>query len=349
MEETELVGVSQNIRKIKKVINQVADTELDILVCGETGVGKELVVRNLYQKSNRIDKPFIKVNCAALPDTLLESEMFGYDRGAFTGADRKLRGKFELANKGVLFLDEIGDMSLSLQSKLLHALQDRDFTPLGSEKSVKTDIWVIAATNHDLQNDIEKDRFRADLYHRLNTITINVEPLRHRPEDIPCLIDYYTRQYSSLQKGKKSQNISENTFEKLIAYHWPGNVRELQNVLRRLFIFGDNKENVDDMLQTSLSIQPDNGKKANNNTLPSIDFLGLLGGDREDLSDFSLKKIRKASTDLIEKKLITYVLEKTGWNRSQATKILKISYKTMLEKIKDLDIQERSKFNNLIT
>ena len=342
MEEAKLIGVSQNIRKIKKIIDKVADTELDILVCGETGVGKELVVRSLYQKSNRINKPFIKVNCAALPDTLLESEMFGYERGAFTGADRKLRGKFELANKGVLFLDEIGDMSLSLQSKLLHALQDRDFTPLGSEKSVKTDIWVIAATNHDLQNDIEKDRFRADLYHRLNTITINVEPLRNRPEDIPCLIEYYTRQYSSLHKGNKSQTISESTFEKLIAYHWPGNVRELQNVLRRLFIFGDNKENVDEMLQSSQAIKPDKGKKANNNTLPSIDVLGLLGGDREDLSDFSLKKIRKASTDLIDKKLITYVLEKTGWNRSQATKILKISYKTMLGKIKDLDIKEKA-------
>ena len=348
MKEIELIGVSQNIRKILKVIDQVADTGLDILVIGETGVGKELVVRSLYQKSNRVGKPFIKVNCAALPDTLLESEMFGYERGAFTGADRRLRGKFELANKGVLFLDEIGDMSLSLQSKLLHALQDRDFTPLGSEKSVKTDIWVIAATNHDLQNDIEKDRFRADLYHRLNTITINVEPLRNRPEDIPCLIDYYTRQYASLNKGKKSQTFSENTFEKLIAYHWPGNVRELQNVLRQLFIFGDNKENVDEMLQPFQFTQPDKGKNENNNTLPSLNVLGLLGGDQEDLSDFSLKKIRKASTDLIDKKLITYVLEKTGWNRSKATKILKISYKTMLEKIKDLDINEKSKINNMV-
>jgi transcriptional regulator with GAF, ATPase, and Fis domain len=158
-------------------------------VCGETGVEKELVVRSLYQKSKRAGKLFIKVNCAALPDTLLESEMFGYERGAFTGAERRLRGKFELAHKGVLFLDEIGDMSLALQSKLLHALQDRDFTPLGPEKSVKTDTWVIAATNHDLEDDIEKARFRADLFHRLNTITIYVEPLRKRPEDIPCLID----------------------------------------------------------------------------------------------------------------------------------------------------------------
>ena len=348
MRETELIGVSENIRKIIKVIDQVADTGLDILVIGETGVGKELVVRSLYQKSNRVGKPFIKVNCAALPDTLLESEMFGYERGAFTGADRRLRGKFELANKGVLFLDEIGDMSLSLQSKLLHALQDRDFTPLGSEKSVKTDIWVIAATNHDLQSDIEKNQFRADLYHRLNTITIHIEPLRNRPEDIPCLIDYYTRQYASLQKGKQSHNISEKTFEKLIAYHWPGNVRELQNVLRQLFIFGDNKENVDDMLQTSYSTSFDSERNiANNSALSLVNILGLIGDDQENLSDLSLKNIRKASSDLIDEKLISYVLEKTGWNRSRASKILDISYKTMLEKIQSLNIKQQSNLNNM--
>jgi transcriptional regulator with GAF, ATPase, and Fis domain len=341
--ETELIGVSQNIRKIKKVIDQVADTELDILVFGETGVGKELVVRGLYQKSKRVGKPFIKVNCAALPDTLLESEMFGYERGAFTGAEHRMRGKFEQANRGVLFLDEIGDMSLALQSKLLHALQDRDFTPLGSETSVKTNIWVIAATNHNLEDDIHKDQFRADLFHRLNTITIFVEPLRNRPEDIPCLIDYYTRQYASLHKGKKPHTISEGTFEKLIAYQWPGNVRELQNVLRRLFIFGDNKENVDEMLQSSYSTQLDRDRNTTaNNALPSLNVLGLIGVDQENFSDFSLKKIRKTSTDLIDKQLISYVLEKTGWNRSRASKILDISYKTMLAKIQDLEIKQES-------
>ena len=348
MKQIELIGVSQNIRKIKKIIDQVADTELDILVFGETGVGKELVVRSLYQKSNRAGKPFIKVNCAALPDNLLESEMFGYERGAFTGADRRLRGKFELANKGVLFLDEIGDMSLALQSKLLHALQDRDFTPLGSEKSVKTDIWLIAATNHDLEDDIVKDQFRSDLFHRLNTITIYVEPLRHRPEDIPCLIDYYTQQYASLHKGKKSWTISEGSFEKLIAYPWPGNVRELQNVLRRLLIFGDSEENVDDMLQPSYSIQlDDNNSTINNTAFGSLNELGLIGDDQEKLSDFSLKKIRKASIDLVDKKLITYVLSKTGWNRLRASKILKISYKTMLERIQDLDIKQKNETNDL--
>jgi len=337
--ETELIGVSQNIRKIKKIIDQVADTELDILVYGETGVGKELVVRSLYQKSRRIGKPFIKVNCAALPDTLLESEMFGYERGAFTGAERRLRGKFEQANRGVLFLDEIGDMSPALQSKLLHALQDRDFTPLGSEKSVKTDIWVIAATNHNLKDDIEKDQFRADLYHRLNTITIYIEPLRNRPEDIPCLIDHFTKQYASQLNDVKSRIISEGTFEKLIAYHWPGNVRELQNVLRRILILGDSKENVAEMPQPAYSPQLDNKRNAIKNiTFPTLSELKLIGDNKNDLSHFSLKKIRKASLSLVERRVISYVLEKTAWNRRKASKILNISYKTLLTKIHELNI-----------
>ena len=167
-----LIGVSDNICKIREMIRKVAEVEISAVVCGETGVGKELVVQNLHQKSKRAGRPIVKVNCAALPDTLLESEMFGYERGAFTGAQRKMRGKFEQAHNGVLFLDEIGDMSIGLQSKLLHALQDGMFTPLGSERGVKTDAWVIAATNHDLDEDLKAGKFRQDLYFRLNCITI---------------------------------------------------------------------------------------------------------------------------------------------------------------------------------
>ncbi len=186
--EAELIGVSTNIQRIRDIIERVADTTLNVVVCGETGVGKELVVQHLYRRSSRFGKPFVKVNCAALPDTLLESEMFGYEPGAFTGADKRRRGKFEQANGGVLFLDEIGDMSLPLQSKLLHVLQGGDFTPLGSEKAVKTDAWVIAATNHDLERDLIEGKFREDLYFRLSAIRIMIEPLRRRPEDIPHLI-----------------------------------------------------------------------------------------------------------------------------------------------------------------
>jgi transcriptional regulator with GAF, ATPase, and Fis domain len=191
-----LICISENINRIKEVIRRVAGTGLNVLVCGETGVGKEVVVQHLYKQSNRKGKAFLKVNCAALPDTLLESEMFGYEQGAFTGADRRKRGKVEQARGGVLFLDEIGDMSLQLQSKLLHVLQGGEYSPLGSERSVKTDAWVIAATNHDLQLDIQNAKFREDLYYRLSTIRIDISPLRKRPEDIPLLIDYYVQEFS---------------------------------------------------------------------------------------------------------------------------------------------------------
>ncbi|MBW1827605.1 MAG: sigma 54-interacting transcriptional regulator, partial [Deltaproteobacteria bacterium] len=192
-----LIGTSESIEKIRELIEHVADTGLNVIITGESGVGKEVVAQNLFHESQRKDKPFIKVNCAALPDGLLESELFGFERGAFTGADRKKRGKFELAHEGVIFLDEIGDMSLSLQSKLLHVLQDGEFAPLGSEKDVISDAWVIAATNQELEQKVKKGLFREDLYYRLNTIKIYIPPLRNRPEDIPLLIDYFIEKYSS--------------------------------------------------------------------------------------------------------------------------------------------------------
>jgi two-component system response regulator AtoC len=170
------------------------------------------------------------------------------EKGAFTGAEKKMRGKFEQADSGVLFLDEIGDMPLALQSKLLHALQGGNFTPLGSEKAVVTDVWVVAATNHDLEDDIESGKFREDLYHRLNVININIEPLRNRPEDIPHLIDYFTKIYQSQLNGKPLRCLSKKAAEKLIDYHWPGNVRELQNVLKRIIILGDRGDSIDQML-----------------------------------------------------------------------------------------------------
>ena len=246
--ENELVGVSKNICRIRELIERVAETGLNIVVCGETGVGKELVVQSLYQKSDRVGKPFVKVNCAALPDTLLESEMFGYEQGAFTGAEKRRRGKFEQANGGVLFLDEIGDMTLPLQSKLLHVLQGGDFTPLGSEKAVRTDAWVIAATNHDLEKSLTAGKFREDLYFRLSAIKIFVEPLRNRPEDIPYLIDYYIHKYKAEYNTKDLKAPRQKTIDRLCAYGWPGNVRELQNMLKRLMILGDAEENINGML-----------------------------------------------------------------------------------------------------
>lgn len=335
-----IVGVSKNINRIKELIDQVADTGLNTIVYGETGVGKELVVQNLYQKSTRAGKPFVKVNCAALPDTLLESEMFGYEQGAFTGAERRKRGKFEQASGGVLFLDEIGDMSLPLQAKLLHVLQGGDFSPLGSEKTVKMGAWVIAATNHELENDMANGDFREDLYYRLSTIKIHIEPLRSRPEDIPHLIDHYVKMYTAQFDGKELLTPSPGIIEKLTTYHWPGNIRELQNVLKRLMILGNGEDNLDDMLMGNLNQPRAAGipKSANQSATP-MDILGFDSSAPPDLSSLSLKKIKKKAMDRVEKEVIAYVLEKTGWNRSKATKILKISYKTLLYKIKDLGIK----------
>jgi transcriptional regulator with PAS, ATPase and Fis domain len=336
--ENDLIGVSNNIARIRELIDRVAETGLNVVVCGETGVGKELVVQSLYQKSDRVGKPFVKVNCAALPDTLLESEMFGYEQGAFTGAERRRRGKFEQANGGVLFLDEIGDMTLPLQSKLLHVLQGGDFTPLGSEKLVKTNAWVIAATNHDLEKDLTAGTFREDLYYRLSAIKITIEPLRSRPEDVPLLIDYYIKKYRAEFNNKSLTIPKAKTIERLCGYSWPGNVRELQNILKRIMILGDQEGNVNDLLSAA-GPAAEASPAAGSQTAVRAPARLLDPAELEDLSSLSLKKMRKRAMDQVEREVIAYVLDRTGWNRSKATKILKISYKTLLYKIKELEIQ----------
>jgi len=342
-----LIGVSQIIESIRDLIKHVADTGLNVVISGESGVGKEIVAQNLYFTSHRKGKPFIKVNCAALPEGLLESELFGYERGAFTGANQRKKGKFKLADKGVLFLDEIGDMSISLQSKLLHVLQSGEFAPLGSEKDIKTDTWVIAATNHDLEQDLEKGKFREDLYYRLNIIKFYITPLRNRPEDIPPLIEYYIQKYSGRFNNKQLSKPGKEIMDKLLAYHWPGNVRELQNVLKRVTVLKDWEEVVNELINNralpanlNLSI-----KQSDASSIVSelLDFDSL---ETKGFKSLSLKKIRKKALDRIEKEVISYVLGKTGWNRSKACKILKISYKTLLYKISDLNLEPPSKLKD---
>jgi transcriptional regulator with GAF, ATPase, and Fis domain len=264
--------------------------------------------------------------------------MFGYERGAFTGAIRTRRGKFEQANGGVLFLDEIGDMSLPLQSKLLHVLQGGDFTPLGSEKLFKTDVWVIAATNRNLKKDVEEGSFRNDLYYRLSMISIHIEPLRNRPDDIPILIDYYTQKYSQELGRNESEPLSPAAVDKLTAYPWPGNVRELQNVLQRIIVLGESEETIDGMLASAPGVRSAGANFSAAGPPSALDAVMTNSGGGLDLTDLSLKKIRKKAMNQVEHQLISHVLIKTGWNRSKASRILKISYKTLLQKIEELAI-----------
>jgi DNA-binding NtrC family response regulator len=307
-----LIGVSPNIARIKELVLQVADTGLNLIVSGETGVGKELVVRSLYDHSNRRGKPFVKVNCAALP----------------------------VAHGGVLFLDEIGDMSLPLQSKLLHVLQGGYFSPLGSEKDVQTDTWIVAATNHNLEEEMQNGKFRGDLYYRLSTIKIHITPLRDRREDIPYLVDYYLKEYSSQFNTKQAVKPGRRSMEKLTQYGWPGNVRELQNVLKRLLILGNGEEIVDELLNASVAeSEPGSSHPAPKKAPLTETLFDPESGNGSNLKSLSLKKIRKKALDKVEREVISYVLDKTGWNRSKATKILNISYKTLLYKIKDLKIE----------
>ena len=334
------IGISESIEKIRELIEHVADTGLNVVITGESGVGKEVVAQNLYHKSNRKNKPFIKVNCAALPEGLLESELYGYERGAFTGAQRKKRGKFELAHKGVLLLDEISDMSLPLQSKLLHVLQSGEFYPLGSEKEIKTDAWVLAATNQDLEQNVKKGLFREDLYYRLNIIQVYIPPLRDRPEDIPLLIDYYIEKYASKFSHKNLNKPSPETLGRLISYRWPGNVREIQNIIKRCLIVGKWEEVINEFFTNKKPTDP------TTKAIPALaeasiidDFIDFKGENSPDHASFSLKKVKKKVLDRIEKEVISYVLDQTGWNRSKAAIILKISYKTLLYKISDLNIE----------
>ena len=337
-----LIGSSASTERIRDLIEHTADTGLNVLITGESGVGKEVVAQNLYYKSERKDKPFIKVNCAALPEGLLESELFGFERGAFTGAERKKRGKFELADKGVLFLDEIGDMPLTLQAKLLRVLQSGEFTPLGSEKEITTDVWVIASTNQNLWENVEKGLFREDLYYRLNIIKIYIPPLRERPQDIALIINHYLTKYSSQFGKKKLTNPSRYILEKLLSYYWPGNIRQLENIIKSCMVVGNWEEVVADL---SISCKSEINSASNPKGLDRaliVDYLSDLKDENSpEYASFSLQKSTKNITKRVEKEIITFVLDKTKWNRTKASRILKVSYKTLLSKIKYLGINQQ--------
>jgi two-component system response regulator AtoC len=232
-----LFGNSERMAEVQDLIDRVADTDVTVLIRGESGTGKELVARALSASSLRRDKPFVKVNCAALPTELLESELFGFERGAFTGAIQHKPGKFEFANHGTMFLDEIGDMSFPLQAKLLQVLQDGEFARLGGKHDVRVDVRVIAATNRDLEEMVARGQFREDLFFRLNVVCINLPPLRDRREEVPILTEYFLKKYS-VQYNKPTSDISAETMRLFMDYDWPGNVRELENLIKRAVVLG---------------------------------------------------------------------------------------------------------------
>ena len=338
-EISEIVGASRNIEHVKELIHKIASVEANTIVCGETGVGKDLLVQALYQESNRCGKPFIKVNCAAIPDNLLESEMFGYEKGAFTGAERNKRGKFEQAHGGVLFLDEIGEMSPTLQAKLLRVIQDGEFNPLCSEKTIKVDVWTISATNCEIEKHIKAGKFREDLFYRLSTMMIQIDPLRERPEDIPLLINYYYKKFAANFRDRPLKIISKDTIEKLKKYSWPGNIRELQNVLQRIQILNTSDERIDEIIGKAHNKIP----TENPSNLPNI--ANPEGAAKNQNFLIPLKKIKKQIFAKVEKEMIPLALDKTNFNLTKASKMLGISYKSLHMKIKEYGLNIKPAVN----
>ena len=328
----ELIGNHASVQKIRELISLVADTGFSVLLLGETGTGKEVVARLLHIASSRRDKRFVKVNCAALPLTLLESELFGYEKGAFTGADKFKPGKFEIASDGVIYLDEIGDMPLVLQAKLLEVLQSGEFARLGGTEVVKVSTWVIASTNHDLDKDMKQGKFREDLYYRLNIIKIDMPPLRERKEDLPLLMDHVIDKYRKELQLSEGFSMSEEMKVVFTDHSWPGNVRELASAILRLMI-GD-----DPLIVKSDLLEGITGK----GLLQGGEDFGSVG-EGEDAgggktAKRSLKYIKAKATENIEKKVIMGALRTAAWNKREAARMLKISYKALFNKLNGLGI-----------
>ncbi len=328
-----IVGQSAAIRRIKDLILQVADTDLSVVIYGESGVGKEVVARTLYACSHRARGPFVKVNCAAIPGDLLESELFGYERGAFTGAERAKPGKFELANGGVIFLDEIGDLPHSLQSKLLQVLQDQEFCRLGGQREIKVDVWVISATNHDLEKEVEEGKFRQDLYYRLNVIKVHVPPLRERKEDIPLLCDYFVKLYRN-KYNVPDFELPRYLLDLFMQYHWPGNVRELENYIKRLVVLGDFEEVEREIRSFQRALKPRTPPVTVEDETAHKIALELA---RAEQGQVALKEVKKRVVALVEKRIIDIVLRQTEGNKRQAANLLGISYKALLYKIREFE------------
>jgi len=319
-EDLSFLAASPQMVRIRQQILQIAPVDVPVFICGESGVGKEVVARMIHMRSTRRNQPFVKVNCAALPGELLESELFGYEQGAFTGAVRSKPGKFELANKGTIFLDEIAEMSPHLQAKLLHVLQDHQYSRLGGRHMIAVDVRVLAATNVEVQEAMKSGRLREDLYYRLNVLSINVPPLRERTTEIPLLFRHFLNKYSE-KFQKEPPNPSEHLIEAAIRYAWPGNLRELENFVKRYVILEDDEGSFRELVEMAAARQRTSPRE-----------------EPSPVKEQGLKALVRGLKDEAEMEAIADALEKTHWCRKDAAKMLGISYKALLYKIRQFNL-----------
>jgi two-component system response regulator AtoC len=331
-----IVGSSRKMQEVFKTIGQVAEKDVTVLITGESGTGKELVARAIYHHSRRNDRPFMAVNCASIPDTLFESELFGYERGAFTGAERAYLGRFERCHQGTLFFDEIGDMSLGTQAKVLRVLQDGRFERLGSPETVKVDVRILAATNKNLQQEVEAGRFREDLYYRLKIISIELPPLRERLDDVPALVSYFVARFAE-EYDRPLRYVSDHAVRKLCGHTWPGNVRELENCLRRAVLMCKADVLGADHIRFEGDQQP--AREA-----PGEDPLGpSLKRRIEELVPEILQvagtRARANLIDLVEEALIARALRECGHNQVHAARLLGISRNTLRHRIRKYGLE----------
>jgi two-component system, NtrC family, response regulator AtoC len=317
---SDFVFASPKMQQLHQTALQIASAHVPVLIQGESGVGKDVVAKTIHAHSKLASKPFVKVNCAALPADLTESELFGYQKGAFTGANMDRPGKFEFANGGTIFLDEVGEFSPGVQAKLLQVLQDGRFTRLGSNEEIKVAVRIIAATNRRLEEAIEQGRFREDLYYRLNVVMIDVPPLRERKDEIPLLAEYFANKYRD-EYLSPVKEIPPTLMEVFKAFHWPGNVRELENLVKRYLVLQDA-----DAIRTELEGRMSRHMSGQIEALAES-YL------RDNPDSVDLKEVSRKAALMVEKNMLVTTLRKTSWNKWRAAKELKVSYKTLLNKI----------------
>ena len=334
-----IIGQSPAMQELYKAIGRAAPTDATVLVRGESGAGKELVARAVYQHSLRADKPFLVINCVAIPETLLESELFGYEKGAFTGAAGRKVGKIEQANHGTVFLDEIGDMPMAIQAKLLRLLQEKNVERLGGRQVIPVDVRIIAATNRDLEAAVRQGQFREDLYYRLKVVTLALPPLRERPGDIPLLVRYFLSRHAR-EMGQSNPGVSPEAMAKLTAHDWPGNVRELGNVLKKALIFSRGAPLSPDEVQKALGAPLRQGAEA------------AAGEDGDPIAETIRRELASGRDGLFEELMdrfghmvIRLALEATGGNRSQAARLLGLSRPTLIAKIEKYGLRIESRIS----